>query len=224
MLPDDERIVAIEDTLELRIEHSNCVRFEARGLATGAVTIRDLVRHALRHRPDHIVVGEVRGGEAADLLQALNTGHGGSLTTVHANNAEIGLVAARQLRHAGRRGASLGGHLPGRGGRHCDGDSHDPARGAALRGGSLARQGLRRATEPLARRADLGGVDTMRDEEKIIRVKTFKDFERELGRYGDETLEVPAWIAEQYLRRVGLTTQSQRILRAEFSLVVLYGE
>ena len=62
LLPDDERIVAIEDTLELRIEHSNCVRFEARGLATGAVTIRDLVRHALRHRPDHIVVGEVRGG------------------------------------------------------------------------------------------------------------------------------------------------------------------
>ena len=91
LLPDDERIVAIEDTLELRIEHSNCVRFEARGLATGAVTIRDLVRHALRHRPDHIVVGEVRGGEAADLLQALNTGHGASLTTEHANNAESAL-------------------------------------------------------------------------------------------------------------------------------------
>ena len=90
-LPDDERIVAIEDTLELRIERSNCVRFEARGLQEGAVTIRDLVRHALRHRPDHIVVGEVRGGEAADLLQALNTGHGGSLTTVHANNAESAL-------------------------------------------------------------------------------------------------------------------------------------
>ena len=88
LLPVDERIVAIEDTLELRIDHSNCVRFETRGLQEGAVTIRDLVRHALRHRPDHIVVGEVRGGEAADLLQALNTGHGGSLTTVHANNAE----------------------------------------------------------------------------------------------------------------------------------------
>ena len=57
----------------------------------GAVSIRDLVRHALRHRPDHIVVGEVRGGEAADLLQALNTGHGGSFTTVHANNAESAL-------------------------------------------------------------------------------------------------------------------------------------
>ena len=91
LLPDDERIVAIEDTLELRIDRPNCVRFEARGLHKGAVTIRDLVRHALRHRPDHIVVGEVRGGEAADLLQALNTGHGGSLTTVHANNAESAL-------------------------------------------------------------------------------------------------------------------------------------
>ena len=64
LLPVDERIVAIEDTLELRIDHSNCVRFEARGLQEGAVTIRDLVRHALRHRPDHIVVGEVRGGRS----------------------------------------------------------------------------------------------------------------------------------------------------------------
>ena len=91
LLPDDERIVAIEDTLELRIDSPNCARFEARGLQKGAVTIRDLVKHALRHRPDHIVVGEVRGGEAADLLQALNTGHGGSLTTVHANNAESAL-------------------------------------------------------------------------------------------------------------------------------------
>ena len=90
LLPDDECIVAIEDTLELRIDSPNCVRFEARGLSQGAVSIRDLVRHALRHRPDHIVVGEVRG-EAADLLQALNTGHEGSLTTVHANNAESAL-------------------------------------------------------------------------------------------------------------------------------------
>ena len=106
LLPDDERIVSIEDTLELRIEHSNCVRFEARGLATGAVTIRDLVRHALRHRPDHIVVGEVRGGEAADLLQALNTGHGGSLTTVHANNAESALSRLASCAMQG------GGELP----------------------------------------------------------------------------------------------------------------
>ena len=88
LLPRDDRIVAIEDTLELNITHQNCVRFEARELGEGshAVTIRDLVKHSLRHRPDHIVVGEVRGAEAADLLQALNTGHGGSLTTIHANN------------------------------------------------------------------------------------------------------------------------------------------
>ena len=106
LLPEDERIVAIEDTLELRIERSNCVRFEARGLQEGAVTIRDLVRHALRHRPDHIVVGEVRGGEAADLLQALNTGHGGSLTTVHANNAESALSRIASCAMQG------GGELP----------------------------------------------------------------------------------------------------------------
>ena len=91
LLPETERIVAIEDTLELRIDRANCLRFEAGHLEQGAITIRDLVRHALRHRPDHIVVGEVRGGEAADLLQALNTGHGGSLTTVHSNNAESAL-------------------------------------------------------------------------------------------------------------------------------------
>ena len=95
-----------QDTLELRIERSNCVRFEARGLQEGAVTIRDLVRHALRHRPDHIVVGEVRGGEAADLLQALNTGHGGSLTTVHANNAESALSRIASCAMQG------GGELP----------------------------------------------------------------------------------------------------------------
>ncbi len=90
LLPVNGRIVSIEDTLELQLRRANCVRFEARGL-TGAVTIRELVRHALRHRPDHIVVGEVRGAEAADLLQALNTGHGGSLATVHANNAKAAL-------------------------------------------------------------------------------------------------------------------------------------
>lgn len=90
LLPAADRIVSIEDTLELQLRRSNCVRFEARGLS-GGVTIRDLVRHSLRHRPDHIVVGEVRGAEAADLLQALNTGHGGSLATVHANNATSAL-------------------------------------------------------------------------------------------------------------------------------------
>lgn len=90
LLPSDGRVISIEDTLELQLRRPNCVRFEARGL-TGDVTIRDLVRHSLRHRPDHIVVGEVRGAEASDLLQALNTGHGGSLATVHANDATSAL-------------------------------------------------------------------------------------------------------------------------------------
>ena len=91
LLPADGRIISIEDTLELRLRRANCLRFEARGLGDRGVTIRDLVRHALRHRPDHVVVGEVRGAEAADLLQALNTGHGGSLATVHANAAAAAL-------------------------------------------------------------------------------------------------------------------------------------
>ena len=90
LLPEGGRVISIEDTLELQLRRPNCVRFEARGLS-GNVTIRDLVRHSLRHRPDHIVVGEVRGAEASDLLQALNTGHGGSLATVHANNATSAL-------------------------------------------------------------------------------------------------------------------------------------
>ncbi len=111
LLPDDERIVAIEDTLELRIEHSNCVRFEARGLSTGAVTIRDLVRHALRHRPDHIVVGEVRGGESRG--PAPSPQHRTRRLAYHRTRQQRrnGLVPACQLRHARRRGAALGSHL-----------------------------------------------------------------------------------------------------------------
>ena len=113
----NERIVAIEDTLELRIERSNCVRFEARGLQEGAVTIRDLVRHALRHRPDHIVVGEVRRrGGCGPAAGTLNTGHGGSLTTVHANNAKSALSRIASCAMQGGRGASLGSHLSRGGG------------------------------------------------------------------------------------------------------------
>lgn len=93
-LPIDERVVLIEDTAELQIERPNLVRFEARREQAGlpAVTIRDLLRATLRHRPDRIVVGEVRSGEAFDLLQALNTGHAGSLSTIHANSAELALA------------------------------------------------------------------------------------------------------------------------------------
>src|SRR5437016_187051 len=88
-IPDDERILLIEDTAELNIRKSNLVRFETRREQTGlpAVTIRDLLKAALRHRPDRIIVGEIRGGEAFDLLQALNTGHSGSICTLHANSA-----------------------------------------------------------------------------------------------------------------------------------------
>ena len=151
LLPVDERIVAIEDTLELRIDHSNCVRFEARGLQEGAVTIRDLVRHALRHRPDHIVVGEVRGGEAADLLQALNTGHGGSLTTVHANNAESAL--SRIASCAMQGGGELPWEVTCRG--VVDGIAmviHMTRRREAFRGRSRFRQGLRGQGEPMGNR------------------------------------------------------------------------
>jgi pilus assembly protein CpaF len=99
-IPDSDRIVLIEETSEILINKPNLVRFEARraqiplGQETPlpAVTISDLVRATLRHRPDRILVGEVRGSEAFDLLQALNTGHLGSLTTIHANSAEQALT------------------------------------------------------------------------------------------------------------------------------------
>ena len=93
LIPADERVVTIEDTVELQLDHPNLVRFEARRQTDGApaVTVRDLVRAALRHRPDRIVLGEVRGGEAWDLLQALNTGHDGSLSTLHASSASNAL-------------------------------------------------------------------------------------------------------------------------------------
>ena len=88
-IPDEERLVIIEDTSEIQIAKSNLVRLEARREQPGlpAVTIRDLLRTTLRLRPDRILLGEVRGGEAFDLLQALNTGHAGSLSTLHANSA-----------------------------------------------------------------------------------------------------------------------------------------
>jgi len=88
-IPEDERILTIEDSAELRMLQPHVVRLESRPPnieGRGAVTIRDLVRNALRMRPDRIVVGEVRSGEALDMLQAMNTGHDGSITTVHANS------------------------------------------------------------------------------------------------------------------------------------------
>ena len=113
-IPPGERIVTIEDAAELRLRQPHVVRLEARPPnleGRGEVTIRQLVRNALRMRPDRIVVGEVRGPEALDMLQALNTGHDGSLGTVHANSPEdalrrvetLALMAGVGLPHAAVR-------------------------------------------------------------------------------------------------------------------------
>jgi pilus assembly protein CpaF len=88
-IPEDERIVTIEDAAELQLQQDHVVRMETKNRNvdnSGEVTIRDLVRNSLRMRPDRIVIGECRGGEALDMLQAMNTGHDGSLTTIHANS------------------------------------------------------------------------------------------------------------------------------------------
>lgn len=90
LLPSSERIIVLEDTNELRIRHPHTVYLETRPASVegvAAIELCDLVRHALRLRPDRLVVGEVRGGEAFDMLQAMNTGHSGSLATCHANSA-----------------------------------------------------------------------------------------------------------------------------------------
>jgi pilus assembly protein CpaF len=99
-ISDAERIVTIEDTAELRLQQRHVVRLETRPAnieGHGAVSQRDLVKNALRMRPDRIVVGEVRGAEALDMLQAMNTGHEGSLTTVHANTTRDALSRVETL-------------------------------------------------------------------------------------------------------------------------------
>ncbi len=99
-IPADERIVTIEDAAELQLRQGHVVRLETKPPdieGRHAVTIRDLVRNSLRMRPDRIVVGEVRGGEALDMLQAMNTGHDGSLTTVHANSPRDALSRLETL-------------------------------------------------------------------------------------------------------------------------------
>jgi pilus assembly protein CpaF len=93
-IPPEERTLVIEDTAEIHLIQQNLVRLEARREQNGlpAVAIRDLLKAALRHRPDRIILGEIRGGEAFDLLQLLNTGHSGTLSTIHANSARQGLA------------------------------------------------------------------------------------------------------------------------------------
>jgi len=203
LLPEDERIVAIEDTLELRIDRANCLRFEAGTIHDTPVSIRDLVRHALRHRPDHIVVGEVRGAEAADLLQALNTGHGGSLTTVHANNARSAL--SRLASCAMQAGDALPWEVTCRG--VVDGIAlvlHVTRRdGQRFVEEALEVRGYDAATgrwitEPTWTTQTTEGGERMKCDDQTIRVKTFEDFDRELARDSGDTLEVDAFLAEQY--------------------------
>jgi pilus assembly protein CpaF len=99
-IPERERIVTIEDAAELQLHQEHVVRLETKPPdleGKGEVRIRDLVRNALRMRPDRIVVGECRGGEALDMLQAMNTGHDGSLTTIHANTPRDALSRLETL-------------------------------------------------------------------------------------------------------------------------------
>ena len=94
-IPPEERVITIEDAAELQLQQPHVLRYETRSgnaEGQGAITIRDLVRTALRLRPDRIIVGEVRGGEALDMVQACNTGHDGSFSTLHANSARDGLA------------------------------------------------------------------------------------------------------------------------------------
>ena len=97
-IPETERIVTIEDTAELMLQQRHVVRLETREAnieGQGAITPRDLVINALRMRPDRIIVGEARGPEALDMLQAMNTGHDGSMTTMHANSPRTAFIASK---------------------------------------------------------------------------------------------------------------------------------
>ena len=99
-IPDGERIITIEDAAELQLKHPDLVSLESRPPnieGTGEIPIRTLVRNALRMRPDRIIVGEVRGGEAFDMLQAMNTGHRGSLTTLHANSPADAMIRLESM-------------------------------------------------------------------------------------------------------------------------------
>jgi pilus assembly protein CpaF len=99
-IPEEERIVTIEDAVELQLQQAHVVRLESRPAnieGRGAITIRDLVRNSLRMRPDRIVVGEVRSGEALDMLQAMNTGHDGSISTVHSNSPRDAIARMETL-------------------------------------------------------------------------------------------------------------------------------
>ena len=119
-IPVTERIVTIEDSAEIQLQQDHVMRLETRPPnieGKGEITLRDLVRNSLRMRPDRIVVGEVRGGEALDMMQAMNTGHDGSLTTIHANSPRDALSRSGDHDLHGRPGDSGQGHPPAGGQR-----------------------------------------------------------------------------------------------------------
>ena len=100
LIDHDERIITVEDAAELQLQQPHVVRLETRPEnleGQGQVTQRDLVRNALRMRPDRIIIGEVRGAEAFDMLQAMNTGHDGSISTIHANTARDALTRIENM-------------------------------------------------------------------------------------------------------------------------------
>ncbi len=136
-VPSDERIVTIEDAAELQLRQDHVLRLEARPPnieGAGQVTVRDLVRNALRMRPDRIIIGEVRDGAAIDMLQAMNTGHDGSITTLHSNSPRDSLARMGDRPAepgdpgaAGLRGRSDRAPGPAEG-RHSSGDPHHRGR------------------------------------------------------------------------------------------------
>jgi pilus assembly protein CpaF len=107
MIDPSERIVTVEDAAELQLQQPHIVRLETRPPSLegrGEITQRDLVRNALRMRPDRIIIGEVRGGEAFDMLQAMNTGHDGSMSTIHANTTRDALIRIENMVQMGNMG------------------------------------------------------------------------------------------------------------------------
>jgi pilus assembly protein CpaF len=107
MIDPAERVITIEDAAELQLQQPHVVRMETRPASLegrGEVTQRDLVKNALRMRPERIIIGEVRGGEAFDMLQAMNTGHDGSMSTIHANNTRDALTRIENMVQMGNMG------------------------------------------------------------------------------------------------------------------------
>ncbi len=200
-IPDNERLLTIEDSAELRVVHTHIGRLEARQQGTEAktqVTIRDLVRNALRMRPDRIIVGECRGEEALDMLQAMNTGHEGSLTTLHANAPRDALARLETMV------LMAGVDLPSRAIREQIASSIN----VVIQTGRIS-DGSRKVTEVV----EVDGIDGL-----TIRTRTLFRFEKrwinEDGRVFGEivpTGEVPGFLADL---RGGLDEATRRLFAA----------